>query len=56
MIGKLDLYRIFSVVAKNNSFSSAAKDLYMTQPAVSQAMMQLEKELGTRLLIELQKV
>ncbi|EON71057.1 LysR family transcriptional regulator [Lysinibacillus sphaericus] len=49
MIGKLDLYRVFSVVAKNNSFSSAARDLYMTQPAVSQAMMQLEKELGTRL-------
>jgi len=49
MIGKLDLYRVFSIVAKNNSFSSAAKDLYMTQPAVSQAMMQLEKELGTRL-------
>lgn len=49
MIGKLDLYRVFSIVAKNNSFSSAAKDLYMTQPAVSQAIMQLEKELGTRL-------
>jgi len=49
MIGKLDLYRVFSVVAKNNSFSRAARDLYMTQPAVSQAMMQLEKELGTRL-------
>lgn len=49
MIGKLDLYRVFSIVAQNNSFSSAAKDLYMTQPAVSQAMMQLEKELGTRL-------
>ncbi|WP_107925039.1 LysR family transcriptional regulator [Lysinibacillus parviboronicapiens] len=49
MIGKLDLYRVFSVVAKNSSFSRAAKDLYMTQPAVSQAMMQLEKELGTRL-------
>lgn len=49
MIGKLDLYRVFCVVAKNNSFSSAAKDLYMTQPAVSQAMMQLENELGTRL-------
>ncbi|MDM5250939.1 MULTISPECIES: LysR family transcriptional regulator [unclassified Lysinibacillus] len=49
MIGKLDLYRVFTVVAKNNSFSSAARDLYMTQPAVSQAMMQLEKELGTRL-------
>ncbi|MFF2796740.1 LysR family transcriptional regulator [Lysinibacillus xylanilyticus] len=49
MIGKLDLYRVFSIVAKNNSFSRAAKDLFMTQPAVSQAMMQLEKELGTRL-------
>ncbi len=49
MIGKLDLYRVFSVVAKNSSFSKAAKDLFMTQPAVSQAMMQLEKELGTRL-------
>lgn len=49
MIGKLDLYRVFSVVAKNNSFSKAAKDLYMTQPAVSQAMMRLEKELGIRL-------
>lgn len=49
MIGKLDLYRVFSVVAKNSSFSRAAKDLFMTQPAVSQAMMQLERELGTRL-------
>ncbi|MFJ7954423.1 LysR family transcriptional regulator [Lysinibacillus sp. NPDC096418] len=49
MIGKLDLYRVFSIVAKNSSFSKAAKDLYMTQPAVSQAIMQLEKELDTRL-------
>ena len=49
MIGKLDLYRVFSIVAKTNSFSKAAKDLYMTQPAVSQVIMQLEKELDTRL-------
>lgn len=49
MIGKLDLYKVFSVVAKNGSFSKAAKDLYMTQPAVSQSMMQLEKELDIRL-------
>ncbi|MEG0259775.1 MAG: LysR family transcriptional regulator [Lysinibacillus sp.] len=49
MIGKLDLYRVFSIVAKSNSFSKAAKALYMTQPAVSQAIMQLEKELDTRL-------
>lgn len=49
MIGKLDLYKVFSTVAKNGSFSKAAKDLFMTQPAVSQAMMQLEKELDIRL-------
>lgn len=49
MIGKLDLYRIFNVVCQNNSFSGAAKTLYMTQPAISQAIMQLEKELGTHL-------
>ncbi|GLC90024.1 LysR family transcriptional regulator [Lysinibacillus piscis] len=49
MIGKLDLYRVFSIVAKHHSFSKAAKELYMTQPAVSQAMLQLERELDTRL-------
>ncbi|AST93891.1 MULTISPECIES: LysR family transcriptional regulator [Sutcliffiella] len=45
MIGKLDLYRIFNVVSRNNSFSKAAKELYMTQSAVSQAILKLEKEL-----------
>nr|WP_309100818.1 LysR family transcriptional regulator [Fredinandcohnia onubensis] len=49
MVGKLDLYKVFSLVAKNGSFSKAAKDLFMTQPAVSQAMMQLERELDIRL-------
>ncbi|WP_019637820.1 LysR family transcriptional regulator [Paenibacillus fonticola] len=49
MISKLDLYKIFSQVAKSESFSRAAKELYMTQPAVSQAIMQLEKDLDTRL-------
>lgn len=45
MVGKLDLYRVFNVVSKNKSFSKAAKELYMTQSAVSQAIMRLEKEL-----------
>lgn len=45
MIGKLDLYRIFNVVSSNQSFSKAAQELYMTQPAVSQAISKLEKEL-----------
>ncbi|MGN7409170.1 LysR family transcriptional regulator [Sporosarcina sp. SAFN-010] len=45
MIGKLDLYRIFNVVSANKSFSKAAQELYMTQPAVSQSISKLEKEL-----------
>lgn len=49
MVTKLDLYKVFCTVGKNESFSKAAKDLYMTQPAVSQAIMQLEKELDIRL-------
>lgn len=49
MIGKLDLYRMFHTVCKSKSFSKAAQVLYMTQPAISQAMAQLEKELGTTL-------
>ncbi len=46
---KLDLYKIFCEVAKYNNFSKAAKSLYMTQPAISQAIMQLENELDVRL-------
>lgn len=49
VVSKLDLYKIFCQVGKSESFSKAAKDLYMTQPAVSQAIMQLERELDTRL-------
>ena len=49
MLVKLDLYRIFWQVAKSASFSKAAKNLYMTQPAISQAIMQLENELDIRL-------
>jgi DNA-binding transcriptional LysR family regulator len=46
---KLDLYKIFCEVAKCGSFSKAAKSLYMTQPAISQAILQLEDELEIRL-------
>lgn len=49
MVSKLDNYKIFCQVGKSKSFSQAAKALYMTQPAVSQAIMQLEKELDIRL-------
>src|SRR5690606_7253370 len=44
-----DLYRIFSAVSRNKSFSKAAEELYMTQSAVSQAISKLEKELDIQL-------
>ena len=46
---KLEWYRIFHAVACNRSFSAAAKQLYLSQPAVSQAIKQLEEELGCKL-------
>ncbi|MDQ0230890.1 LysR family transcriptional regulator [Metabacillus malikii] len=49
MIGKLDYYRIFHVVSRNKSFSKAAQELFMTQSAVSQAIIKLEKELDIQL-------
>ena len=47
----LDYYRIFSVVGKTLNFSSAAKELFITQSAVSQAIKQLEDQLGCTLFI-----
>ncbi|MUV06269.1 LysR family transcriptional regulator [Planococcaceae bacterium Storch 2/2-2] len=49
MVSKLDLYRIFCQVGESKSFSEAARELYLTQPAVSQSIMQLERELDVRL-------
>lgn len=55
MAPKLEQYRIFCEVAKCRSFSRAARELYMTQPAVSQAVMNLESELGIRLFTRTSK-
>ncbi len=55
MISKLDLYKVFCMVGKHESFSRAAKELYMTQPAVSQSIMQLERELAIRLFTRTSK-
>lgn len=44
-----EFYRIFLEVAKAGSFSAAARALYITQPAVSQAIAQLENSLGGKL-------
>ena len=40
----------FIAIAKNKSFSKAARELYLTQPTLSNHMQNLEKELGTFLL------
>lgn len=45
----LDLYRIFYTVAKCGSLTKAAEELYISQPAVSQSIRQLEAQLGTPL-------
>lgn len=39
----------FLVAAKHLNFSAAAKELYVTQPAISHQISALEKELGTKL-------
>ncbi|MBR3117934.1 MULTISPECIES: LysR family transcriptional regulator [Oceanobacillus] len=41
---------VFKEVAQRKNFSRAAKELHMSQPAVSQYIAALEKELGVRLL------
>ena len=40
----------FRAVARKRSFSAAARDLALTQPAVSQQVAGLEREVGARLL------
>lgn len=45
----LELYRVFYTVAKCGSLTKAADELFISQPAVSQAVKQLETQLGTTL-------
>lgn len=45
----LESYRVFYYVAKTGSFSQAAQELCISQPAVSQSIKQLEIQLGGNL-------
>ena len=45
----LNLYKTFFVVANCNSFTKAAELLYISQPAVTQAIKKLEEQLNTEL-------
>ncbi len=48
-MANLELYKVFYTVAKCGSLTKAAEELYISQPAVSQAIRQLETQLGTPL-------
>jgi len=50
-----ELYKIFYVVANNRSISKGAEQLLISQPAVTQAIKNLEGQLGTTLFIRTKK-
>ena len=50
-----DLYRLFYIVAERGSITAAAEALYVSQPAVSQSIRQLEEGLGCRLFVRTAK-
>lgn len=47
----LNKLEVFAAVARTGSFSAAAQQLLLTQPAVSQHIQDLEASLGTRLFV-----
>ena len=51
----LNTYKTFYAVAKYESFSKAASELYISQPAVSYSIKKLEEELNTKLFVRLNK-
>ena len=55
MTENLEYYKVFYYVAKLGSLTAAAGELSVSQPAVSQALKQLEKALNTRLFVRSSK-
>ena len=51
----LELYKIFRTVAKCGSLTKASDELYISQPAISQAIKQLEQQLGIPLFNRIHK-
>ena len=49
MENKIDSYKIFESVARNESISKASEELFISQPAVSQSIKKLEKTIGGEL-------
>ena len=52
---KLEFYRVFYTVAKTGNLSKASKELFISQPAVSYGIKQLEEQLGGRLFVRTAK-
>ena len=51
MINNLNYYNVFYTVAKTGSISRAANQLYISQPAVSKAISNLEENMGIALFV-----
>lgn len=51
----LDLYRIFCAVVRTGNMSAAARELFISQPAVSMSIVQLEDRMGSPLLVRTAK-
>ncbi len=51
MINSLNLYYIFYQVAISGNITAAARELYISQPAISKAISKLEQSLNTTLFI-----
>ena len=49
MLQSLSSYRIFYTVAKTQNISKAAKELYISQPAISKSIQKLEESVGCKL-------
>ena len=47
----LSAYRIFYAVANSGNISKAAKELYISQPAISKSIQKLEEGLGCTLFV-----
>ncbi len=45
----LSSYRIFYAVANTGNISKAAKELYISQPAISKSIQKLEENVGVKL-------